>query len=438
MSDTQGPFGSSAEVAPEHAPDGRLVRDIVWVLASLVIAGLGAVAVNSYIARTLGAAALGIFNQAFAVYIVLSQVAVGGLQFSVLRQISASHGDLRKSGEAASSALVLVSIVSAVICLLTWGLSDRIGSILGGDAVAYAVRLMLPGLCFYSLNKVLLYVLNGIRHMRAYSVFQSLRFVLILVSIALLVAAGRPGSQLTLSLTASETLLFLAMIAYLAVNRFPFTFGRAMKPWHPVHISYGLRGCLSGVFHEVNTRVDILLLGHYCDNATVGIYSFAAILAEGFAQIPLAVRTNVDPIVGHHLAADQRDQLEAFSKKVRSRFFPLMLALAAISVAVYPLVLRLLRLDPSFHASWPVFAILAAGIALNARMRPFLGVLLQAGRPGIHTLLVAVVVLTNAGLNLAFIPFLGARGAATATACAFLVEAVLIAVLSRRLLRLRL
>ena len=427
-----------ADVAAGGATDRRLVRDIVWVLASFVIAGLGAVAVNSYIARTLGAPALGVFNQAFAVYIVLSQVAVGGLQFSVLQQISASRGDLRRSGEAASSALILVAMVSAAICLLTWALSGRIGSMLGGDAVAIAIRLMLPGLFCYSLNKVLLYVLNGLRHMRAYSVFQSLRFVLILAAIAILVAAGRPGEELTLSLTAGEIILLIAMSTYLGACKFPFRIGPHLRSWYRIHISYGLRGFLSGVFHEVNTRVDILLLGHFCDNATVGIYSFAAILAEGFAQIPLAVRTNVDPIVGHHLAAGQLEQLQAFSKKIRSRFFPLMLALAAVSIAIYPLLLRVLRLDPSFHASWAVFGILAAAIALNARMRPFLGILLQAGRPGVHTLLVAIVVTTNAALNLAFIPFFGATGAACGTAVAFLVEAILIAVLSRRLLKIRL
>ena len=121
------------------------------------------------------------------------------------------------------------------------------------------------------------------------------------------------------------------------------------------------------------------------------------------------------------------------SRKVRRVFFPLMAALGALAVLLYPVLLRILGFGQAFHSSWLIFGILMAGIVANSRVRPFLGILLQSGRPGMHTLLVGGVVLTNFLLNLVLIPLIGAPGAAAATACAFLVEAALITVLARRL-----
>jgi O-antigen/teichoic acid export membrane protein len=417
---------------------GRFSRDVLWVLGSLVIAGMGGIAANALIAAHMGSAALGVFNQAFALYIVLSQLAVGGLQFSVLRHVSQKQDDLRHASEAACSAMLLVSGFSALMCTIAWLTRGWVGYLLNSQDLPTAVGLMLPGLFFFSLNKLLLNVLTGLRHMRAYAVFQSLRFVLLFLAIAVLAALNRPGRELTMALTIAECALFVGLVGYIRLKVFAFRVGGEWRAWCAAHLGFGIRGFLSGVLHEINTRVDILLLGYFRDDVTVGIYSFAAILAEGAAQIPLAMRTNVDPIIGAHLARDERSEIEAFSRRVRRVFFPIMLGISIVAVGAYPLVLKVLGVATDFLSSWPVFAILMAGIALNAWVRPFMGILLQAGRPGAHTLVTAIVVLTNIALNLALIPMYGAAGSASATACAYVAEAVMIFVLAKRLVRVSL
>jgi O-antigen/teichoic acid export membrane protein len=423
---------ATSHASPDPA-DRRFSRDVVWVLGSLVFAGLGGVAVNAFVVSARGPEALGVFNQAYAIYIVLSQLAVGGVQYSALQQVSYHAAHPEQCARICTSALGLVSAVSAIVCLAAFALRDALGGVLGSSGVGVAVAVMLPGLFLFSLNKVLLNVLNGLRHMRAYAALQSIRYVSLFAALALLVVSGRPDEQLTLSLSIAEAVVFIGASLYIRVRLFSFRLGADRWRLIKSHASYGARGFLSGVLSEMNTRVDILLLGYFRDDVTVGIYSFAAILAEGFAQIPLAVRANVDPIIGRHLAARQAEQIRAFSRSIRRRFFPMMLGLGALAAALYPVPLRLLQFDPVMTSGWPVFAILAAGIVLNARMRPFMGILLQAGRPGAHTFLIAVVVVSNAALNVALIPFLGASGAATATACAFLIEAAMIAWLARRL-----
>ncbi len=77
------------------------------------------------------------------------------------------------------------------------------------------------------------------------------------------------------------------------------------------------------------------------------------------------------------------------------------------------------------------------GILINSGYRPFLGLLLQGGHPGMHTVLTLAVVTGNVAFNLALIPLAGIRGAAIATGLAYVLEALLIAALARRQFGLR-
>src|SRR5262245_19467502 len=61
---------------------GKFGKDVIWNLGSLALLGASGVLINTIIASYQSPASLGIFNQAFAFYIVLSQFAVGGMQFS--------------------------------------------------------------------------------------------------------------------------------------------------------------------------------------------------------------------------------------------------------------------------------------------------------------------------------------------------------------------
>ncbi len=78
------------------------------------------------------------------------------------------------------------------------------------------------------------------------------------------------------------------------------------------------------------------------------------------------------------------------------------------------------------------------GVTLNAFYRPFLGILLQGDRPGHHTLMVGILVVINFIGNIILIPILGILGAAIATACAYVLEGLLIKYFSKKLLGINL
>lgn len=387
-----------------------------------------------------GPQALGIFNQVFAFYVIVSQIAVGGLQFSVLKHCSYEQDNLPECAVIASSALMLVAFVGIVICVMLFALRDVIGRILESPPVALGLTFAIPGLLFYSLNKVLLMVLNGLRNMRAVAVFQALRYVLILLGVVVIMLLGYAGSHLSLSLTISEVILFVTLMLYINIMlfRIRFSLSSEIRSWFRRHISFGSRGFLSGVLIEMNTRVDVLMLGYFMSDAIVGIYSFASTFAEGFAQLSIVIRKNVDPIVGKCFAEDNREKIREIARKVRRTFYPIMTIIGCALVVAFPILIWLIASNGEYWQSWGVFAILVSGIVLASGYRPFMGILMQGGRPGAYTMLIVGSVIGNVILNACLIPVLGIYGAAVATACIYVLEAVALVVIVRYLFEIRL
>ena len=413
-------------------------KNVLWNVASLGILGLGGVAINLIITGFQDSEALGIFNQVYAIYIILSQIGVGGLQFSVLKHVSHNQDDLAKCADITVAALILVAIITSLVCVTTYFLADIVGLLLDSIHVKLGLQFAVPGLLFFALNKVLINTLNGLHYMKAYAAFRSLRFILIPLSILVIIVLRLPAPYLSLSLAISEALLFVALITFVNMRVFSLKATSGVRSWFPEHLSFGSRGVLSGVFIEMNTRIDVLMLGYFSTDAVVGVYSFAATLAEGFAQIPLAIRWNVDPIIGRHFANQETHRIREIARKIRRIFYPIMGLIGVVAVLLYPVFFNLWIHDGSTTTSWAVFAIIMFGVIINAGYRPFTGIMLQGGRPGTYTLFIVGLVLGDALLNLFFIPTFGIHGAAAVTGLTYILEAVLLVTCARKLFKVRL
>ena len=403
---------------------GRFSIDVLWNLGSLALLGASGVVINSIIAHYQSPASLGVFNQAFAFYIVLSQIAVGGMQFSVVKHLShTDDGDLMAT--VISSALLAITATAVLVATVVFLLAHYIGVAFESEDVKLGIQFICPALVLFSVNKAFMNVLNGTRRMRAYAIFQALRYVLIILTLIGLMLAGFSGAYLAWCFFVSE--LFVVVGLFKFVHQFVVRFGfrHVARSWVFRHVSFGLRGFFGGMLSDLNTRVDIILLGYFVSDARVGIYSFAAVFAEGFGQISYVVKQNLDPSIGRLTAANNIDELRLLMRKVVRVFVPCMCALAIGSALLFPLMADLLA-GARFTDSWPIFAILLVGVVINAGFRPFQGVFLLTGHPGLHSLFFLAVVLSNAILNVLFIPRIGLAGAAVATSLAYVVESLLI------------
>src|SRR4029077_14396229 len=102
--------------------------------------------------------------------------------------------------------------LTAVITAVFVAMRGAIGDLLASYAVSEGMLWVAPGLFCFSINKVLLGVTNGLRRMRAYAAYTSLRYALIAVGLVLAHAFHVSAAHLSVIWTFSEGTLMLVLV----------------------------------------------------------------------------------------------------------------------------------------------------------------------------------------------------------------------------------
>ncbi|HMQ74875.1 MAG TPA: oligosaccharide flippase family protein [Flavobacteriales bacterium] len=415
---------------------GKFSTDLIWNAGAFGLSALIGVLLNVLILRTHGAPALGVFNQAYALYILLSQLAVGGVHLAVQAFVPRELQADRRPDVQLTVALVLSTATALTVMTLAWLLRDLPGRWSGSAGVGEAFPLVIPGLLFFTWNKVLLSYHNGARRMRLFAVFQLLRFVLMLVALAALVSLKRPADELAVLLTLAEAALLLVLLPATLPHWRP---GRSQGARQVAReqFRFGNRALAGNFLLDVNTRVDVFLLGYFLDDRAVGLYSMGATVAEGVMYLPVLFRNTINPVITRAWHQGGPELLRKVVRRNRRSFFRLLAPLIALTIPLFPVGMWMLGMREEPLTVWAVYAILVAGVALTAGHQPFLMLFSQVGRPGTQTLFIAGVFAANVLLNLALIPALGLLGSALATALSNGALVLLMDHLARTRLRLR-
>jgi O-antigen/teichoic acid export membrane protein len=188
---------------------------------------------------------------------------------------------------------------------------------------------------------------------------------------------------------------------------------------------------------ELNSRIDVLMLGLFLDDGSVGVYSFAAFVAEGVYQVLVVLQNNYNPILAEHISAGKLRELEAIVHKGRRVTYALFTGVALLAFFGFPVLLHVLG-RAEFASGWLPFGLILLGMLIASGYMPFAQSLLMANRPGWHTLMMSSVVAVNVFGNAALIPSLGLAGAAAATGLCLVCATVILRDMVARLVGLRL
>jgi O-antigen/teichoic acid export membrane protein len=408
-----------------------LTIDLLFNYASLALLAGGGLLANVVVARSLGEAGLGIFNQAYAVYIACSQLAVGGVHVSVLRSVAQAQADPPKQAQVVASGLALSLALGSAVAALVWLSRSALGAALGSPEVAEALGYVAPALLPFALNKTLLNTFNALLRMRYYALLQATRIAVLLATLIVLAWQERPATELTLALLAAELAVLLLALPPLCFQ-LGLRLGHVNRHWLRQHLSFGARGMLSGVFLELNTRIDVLAIGFFTSDDAVGRYSLAAVFAEGLYQCLIVARNQVNPVLARLVAQHDTTRLLVLVRRGWRYLYPGMAGLYLVGLGALYLLLKLhLQLpDPSGPLS--CYLILGAGVWCVSGFVPFDGALLQAGYPAHYTLLTLLTAACNLALNVALIPVLGIQGAALGTALTLVLSIAFLSMIMRR------
>ena len=396
---------------PEERRQKRRPTDSLWLVASFAMLALSGVGMNLIIAAGYGSAALGLFNLTLAVYIFASQFAVFGMQYAALYYVSI-NADNDDGKYAAGAALLSGMICSCLAVYVVYAARDALAVLMNTPELADSLAFAAVGLCFFSANKIFMNILNAHNHIKQYALGNFARYGGLVLSVLAMTLSACPVWSLAASLPCGE--LCAAVWLYLNTRRYVawrMPWG-SLTLWSRKVCSYGARASAVGVIAELNTRVDILILGCFASNAVVGLYSFVALLAEGLGQLPLLGRIYNDPLIARLWAAQRLDELHRLIRRTRFIGWAGMGAMCLLAYFLYEPLLVFLPNGAEYMEATPVFGILLLGVTISAGYVPLSGMLQQTGCPGWQSLQVICVFLINAVGNLTLVPFWGIHGAA--------------------------
>lgn len=411
---------------------------VIWNLGSLVILALSGAILNILIGAFYNPEALGIFNQVLAIYTFASMLAVGGINLSALRLIAENPTDQMRAREIVVSSVLLTAFCSSIITLLFWISRSTIGDILDSPGVTVGITWITPGLFFFGINKTFLSIINGFNHMRAYACMQSIRYLNLLVGFLIARHLELPGNALAGVFSFSEIILFIVAGIYLR-SEFYGSKIRNWWKWIPTHLHFGIKSAVSGALLELNSKVDVLIIGLFLTDRETGIYSFAAMAFEGFMQFLVVLQNNYNPILSKCITSKDHSGLREAFLKCRKNTYLIALISIPLIIVIYPLGIQLVfSSQPDFLMSWAPFSVLMLGMLVSAGYIPFHTILAMGNKPGWHTIFMSSVLLINLVGNLLFVPLFGMVGSSLGTAISLASASVILIWISKQKLGVRL
>jgi O-antigen/teichoic acid export membrane protein len=328
---------------------------------------------------------------------------------------------------AAACALGLGIAAAAVVAFA----SDALGALFDSASTGHAIAWAASGLTLFSLNKVLLAYLNGLRRMKAFSLLQGLRYLLVMVVVCAVAAGPWPVEVTTVAFLVAEVVTGAVAIAYLARQRLALH-RHFSREWLTRHVRFGSKGLAAGMFAEFNSRIDVLLIGIFLPDREVGIYSFAAMMVDGVYHVLAMIRINFNPVLVGALRDRDHDGARRLRRQSARLVLPATLAMALAAVAALWLLAGWVVPHKDLHLGLPSLVILMSGLVLVSALVPFDNLLMVSGHPGYQTLQQAITVAANAAVAVALLPALGIAGAALGTAVSYVAGAAALLVFARR------
>lgn len=374
---------------------------------------LSGLLMNGIIAFFYSTDEVGIFNETYAWYIVLSQLSVCGIHMAVVKYIPEEEGKEMR-GSYLKSALIVTLISSLLVTAVSEIVLFFLRELPWRRSMIYACF----GLMFFSINKVLINYLNAVGRMIAFAVFTSLRYGSIAVIVLVISVLHMSPDYLALTFPLTETGLFLVLQAFIFVtDRISGHIDRSLERRI---LAFGVRILPSYMVLEMNTKADVICLGFLIrDPGQIGVYSFAVLFAEGFYQLFVTVRRFINPRISENNAKGSLEEyLEGLRKKMNKYLVPASIGGYGALLAGYAIICLILSKN-DYMFGLVYIAIICLAIVINGKYIIFGDFLAQTGFPFDESVLNIITVSCNLIFNVLLILAFGTTGASVATAISY-------------------
>lgn len=389
----------------------------MWTIPSALFIAISNILISVLISMYFDPKALGIFNQASAIYIPYSYICNFGIHLAVLYKTSilSAHKENGIIGSVLWASILCVVIIGVPFIILSYFLINFIDQIFSASGMLKQAWIWItPSLLFYPLNRTLLNAINGLSLFRFFAFFIAFRHVLFIFSLISLIWLQVLTSYLTLVFSISEFLLFLFLIFCLK------GFLRQRKAFKEIIglakelCVFGTKAWAGTLATEFNARIDILSLSYFTSPEIVGLYSLASLIFEGISQLLTAIRNTISPKVTYKFAYEPTQNIKAFLQKLILKTTLGTLAASSIFIIFYPYLVYNILNDATYIDAYFPLIILLSGITMTSGFFVLDNIFIQSGNPTLHSYFKASVFLFNIIMNILLIPNLNLIGAALA------------------------
>lgn len=412
----------------------KLSQDIAYTLGSFLVLAISGIVINIAVTVLRDAAALGVFNIAYAIYIVSSQIAVWGFHYSVLRHSAFYESAPIERGHMLLTGAVCALVMGAMAATLIALAEPLFARAFGSEITGAAIRNAALGLALFPLNKVLIAYLNGLRRMKAFSVLQAVRYIVVMVLVTAVAASPLPIQTATFCFFLAEAVTIISACLYISHQDLVGEL-RFVKAWVARHYAFGTKSLPAGLFAEIHSRVDVLMVGLFLSDRATGIYSFAAMLVDGLYHVLAMIRINFSPILVSVVSKKDWDVALNLRRKSFQIVLPATIVLSCVLIATfYAFTAWVISPSKGLLDGLPSLFILLSAVVVTSFLVPFDQLLMMAGFPGYQASQQLAMVGTNIAVATVLLPLYGIEGAATGTALGFVAGIAVMVFFANRML----
>lgn len=414
----------------------KLATDLSWNYLSFAILAVSGLLINFIIAFFYSASGLGIFNQTYAFFVIFSQFASFGIHYSVLKRSAEASGNKNQSVNVFMGGIFASVFISIVFCYILFLLSNPISKVLDSQLISITLKIISPALIFMSLNKALLSFVNGQDRLKLYAIGNILRYIFMVFSLIILISLNAEIQKVAYIFLIAEVLVTIYAV-FITRHYLTKSCPREIYVSSIEHIKFGSKAFLSGLSVELNSRVDVLILAIFVSDSIVGVYSFFALVAEGFYNLFVVVKNIYNPKVTKLIFENKITKLRSQIKKLQKYLYPLSMLLATIILFFVYLLIPFMPDSNIYLENIYVLFILIFSIFLISGIIPFEIILTLAGRPALQSLQTLLTLILNVSLNFILVPKYFALGAAVATGLSYIFGALILYVFSLMVIKVK-
>ncbi len=400
----------------------RIARGAGIVFAGTIISMLFGFLGRAVIARYLSVSEYGVFNLALTVLSIALIVATLGFQNSLPREVAyyreKEPSKIRNLTSTALAVALVNSIIWTGILFLEAGSTSQL---FRDERLAYALRIMILALPFWTLTAVITSVSRGFGRVREQVYFQNIAYptaFLVLVVAGVLLKA--PFAFIFIAYVIAQAVTLLLLVFDVGRSGL-FEFGLLVDlRLGKELIRFSIPLMLTGIAGFVMTWTDTLMLGYYKTSEVVGTYNGAAPIARLLPVFLGSAGVIYPSLATAFYASGRTEELRRVYQILTKWIFLATFPLFAL-VSLFPEATINFFFGEKYASAASALQILALGFMFHT----FLGlnglslIVIRESNFVMYSTLVSAGI--NVALNALLIPVYGIEGAATATTASYLV-----------------